>query len=116
MRGDENPQPAMFSYIDLESRIPADHPIRKIKCIVDKAIKEISDYFDDMYSSIGRASIPPEQLIRASLLQIFFSIRSERQLVERIDYDLLFRWFVGLGIDDPVWNHSTFSKNPLMSG
>lgn len=111
MRGIENPQPSMFSYVDLESRIPANHPIRKIRKIVDSAIEYISPVFDEMYSEIGRASIPPEQLIRASLLQIFFTIRSERQLMERIDYDLLFRWFVGLGMDDPVWNHSVFSKN-----
>ena len=111
MRGDINPQPGMFSYIDLESRIPDQHPIRKIRRIVDDALAEIAPEFDAMYSANGRPSIPPEMLIRASLLQIFFTIRSERQLVERIDYDLLFRWFVGLGIDDPVWNHSTFSKN-----
>ncbi len=111
MRGDINPQPNMFSYVDLESRIPKEHPIRKIRAVVDTALGEIAPWFDDMYATHGRPSIPPEMLIRASLLQIFFTIRSERQLVERIDYDLLFRWFVGLGIDDPVWNHSTFSKN-----
>ena len=111
MRGDVNPQSTMFSYVDLESRIPARHPIRKIRAVVDKALEEMAPWFDDMYATSGRPSIPPEMLIRASLLQIFFTIRSERQLVERIDYDLLFRWFVGLGIDDPVWNHSTFSKN-----
>lgn len=111
MRGDLNPQPGMFSYIDLESRIPEQHPIRKIRRIVDEALVEIAPEFDAMYATNGRPSIPPEMLIRASLLQIFFTIRSERQLAERIDYDLLFRWFVGLGIDDPVWNHSTFSKN-----
>ena len=111
MRGDIDPQPSMFSFIDLESRIPQQHPIRKIRRIVDKALVEIAPAFDEMYASKGRPSIPPEMLIRASLLQIFFTIRSERQLVERIDYDLSFRWFVGLGIDDSVWNHSTFSKN-----
>lgn len=111
MRGDINPQALMFSYIDLESRIPKEHPIRKIRRIVDEAIDEIEPWFDEMYAAQGRPSIPPEMLIRASLLQIFFTIRSERQLVERIDYDLMFRWFIGLGMDDEVWNHSTFSKN-----
>ena len=111
MRGEENPQPQIFSYVDLESRVPRQHPIRKVRRIVDEALAELGPTFEQMYSDQGRRSIPPEQLLRALLLQIFFSIRSERLLVERIDYDLLFRWFVGLGIDDPVWHHSTFSKN-----
>lgn len=111
MRGEANPQPSMFSYIDLEKRIPHNHPIRKIRRIVDVALADIEAAFDDMYANEGRPSIPPEQLLRALLLQILFTLRSERQLVERIDYDLLFRWFVGLGIDDRVWHHSTFSKN-----
>lgn len=111
MRGDINPQAAMFSYVDLESRIPAKHPIRKIRKVVDKAIDEISIFFDGIYSTNGRPSIPPEMLLKASLLQVLFSIRSERQLCERIDFDLMFRWFVGLGMDQEVWNHSTFSKN-----
>lgn len=111
MRGEANPQPSMFSYVDLERRIPPSHPIRKIRRIVDTALEEIEPSFDEMYASQGRPSIPPEQLLRALLLQILFTVRSERQLMERIDYDLLFRWFVGLGVDDPVWNHSTFSKN-----
>lgn len=111
MRGEANPQPSMFSYIDIESRIPQSHPIRKIRRIVDEAIINIEASFDEMYSTEGRPSIPPEQLLRALLLQILFTIRSERQLIERIDYDLLFRWFVGLGLDDRVWHHSTFSKN-----
>ncbi len=111
MRGEEDPQPPMFSYVDLESRVPKDHPIRKIRQIVDEALAELEPAFEKMYSDKGRRSIPPEQLLRALLLQIFYSVRSERMLVERIDYDLLFRWFVGLGMDDPVWNHSTFSKN-----
>lgn len=101
----------MFSYVDLESRIPKDHPIRKIRRTVDEALAELEPAFDEMYAERGRPSIPPEQLIRALLLQILFTIRSERQLMERIDYDLLFRWFVGLRMDDPVWNHSVFSKN-----
>lgn len=111
MRGEIDPQPEMFSYVDLESRIPAMHPIRKIRRIVDEALSELEPAFAEMYADRGRPSIPPEQLLRALLLQIFFTIRSERLLMERIDYDLLFRWFVGLGIDDTVWNHSVFSKN-----
>lgn len=111
MRGEISPQDVLFSYRTLESRIPADHPIRKVRKVVDQALKELAPTFDDMYSSVGRPSIPPEQLIRAMLLQVLFTIRSERQLVERLDYDLMFRWFVGLGMDDEVWNHSTFSKN-----
>ena len=111
MRGEVDRQPKMFSYVDLESRIPKHHPIRKIRKIVDKTLPALEVAFEQMYSERGRPSIPPEQLIRALLLQIFFTIRSERQLMERIDYDLLFRWFVGLSIDDVVWNHSVFSKN-----
>ena len=111
MRGEIDGQPEMFSYVDLEARIPLQHPIRKIRGIVDEALIELEPAFAEMYSDRGRPSIPPEQLLRAMLLQILFTIRSERLLMERIDYDLLFRWFVGLGIDDAVWNHSVFSKN-----
>ena len=111
MRGEIDAQPEMFSYVDLEARIPSQHPIRKIRGIVDEALIELEPAFAQMYSDRGRPSIPPEQLLRAMLLQILFTIRSERLLMERIDYDLLFRWFVGLGIDDAVWNHSVFSKN-----
>ena len=111
MRGEIDPQPEMFSYVDLESRIPPSHPIRKIRGIVDAELMELEPAFAEMYSDRGRPSIPPEQLLRALLLQILFTIRSERLLMERIDYDLLFRWFVGLGMDDSVWNHSVFSKN-----
>lgn len=111
MRGEINPQASMFSYVDIEKRIPNSHPIRKIRKIVDKALLELDDYFDLLYSEEGRPSIPPEMLLRASLLQILFTVRSERQLCERIDYDLMFRWFVGLSMDDKVWDHSTFSKN-----
>lgn len=111
MRGHIDPQPLLFSYVDLENRIPKQHPIRKIRNIIDKALDELEPEFDAMYAQVGRPSIPPERLLRATLLQILFTIRSERQLCERIDYDLMFRWFVGLGVDDPVWNHSTFSKN-----
>jgi transposase len=111
MRGDQVIQSNLFSYVDLESRIPEKHQIRRIKKVVDKALSVLSNDFDEMYSHEGRPSIPPEQLLRALLLQIFFSIRSERQLMERINYDLLFRWFVGISMDAEVWNHSTFSKN-----
>ncbi len=111
MRGELDRQPEMFSYVDLESRIPSNHPIRKIRRIVDEALVELEPAFAEMYSERGRPSIPPEQLLRGLLLQILFTIRSERLLVERINYDLLFRWFVGLGMDDKVWNHSVFSKN-----
>lgn len=111
MRGESNSQGALFSYVDLESRIPSSHPIRKVRQVVDKALNDMDWAFEEMYARVGRPSIPPEQLIRALLLQILFTIRSERQLMERLDYDLMFRWFVGLAMDDRVWNHSVFSKN-----
>lgn len=111
MRGRIDPQTIMFSYVDLEQRVPKDHPIRKIRATVDKALKAMEQDIDAVYALDGRPSIPPEQLLRALLLQILYTIRSERQLVERLDYDLLFRWFVGLGIEEPVWNHSSFTKN-----
>jgi transposase len=111
MRGDDAICGNLFSYIDLEKRVQADHPLRLIRQIANAALHALSGEFDKLYSPIGRVSIPPERLIRALLLQAFYSIRSERQLVERIDYDLLFRWFVGLGIEDPVWDATTFSKN-----
>ncbi|MGI9294414.1 MAG: IS5 family transposase [Pseudomonadales bacterium] len=111
MRGQEDQQPALFSYISLEDRVPVNHPIRTIRKIVDSAIEQLDDPFEAMYSAHGRPSIAPERLIRALLLQILYSIRSERQLVERLNYDLLFRWFVGLNIDDAVWHATTFTKN-----
>ncbi len=111
MRGEIDPQASMFSYVDLESRIPKGHPIRKIRGIVDEALAELEPAFEEMYSDRGRPSIPPEQLLRALLLQILFTVRSELLLMERIDYDLMFRWFIGLGMDDTVWNHSVSSKN-----
>lgn len=111
MRGESNNQGTLFSYVDLEARIPAHHPIRKVRQVVDQALKDMDWAFEAMYSRVGRPSIPPEQLIRALLLQVLFTIRSERQLMERLDYDLMFRWFVGLSMDDAVWNHSVFSKN-----
>lgn len=111
MRGELDFQVSMFSYVDLESRISLRHPIRVIRRIVDAALEEMEPVFSRMYAERGRPSIPPEHLLRALLLQILYTVRSERLLMERIDHDLLFRWFVGLGIDDPVWDHSTFSKN-----
>jgi len=97
--------------VDLETRIRADHPLRVIREIVNATLKSMSAAFDALYSPVGRESLPPERLLRALLLQAFYSIRSERQLVERIAFDLLFRWFVGLGVDDPVWDATTFTKN-----
>lgn len=111
MRGDDQNQQAMFSYISPEARVPKDHPLRPIRIMVDNALVDLAPLFKEMYSHTGRPSIPPEQLLRALLLQILYSIRSERMLVEQLDYNLLFRWFVGLSMDDKVWDHSTFSKN-----
>ena len=111
MRGDDMICGSLFSYIDLEKRVRVDHPLRVIREIANAALAALSGEFAELYSPIGRGSIPPERLMRALLLQAFCSIRSERQLVERIDYDLLFRWFVGLGIEDPVWDATTFTKN-----
>ncbi len=111
MRGKSTDQQAIFSYVSLEDRIPKRHPLRDIRKIVDKALGELSSTFDEMYARSGRPSIPPEQLIRAMLIQVLFSIRSERQLMEELDFNLLYRWFVGLSMDDQVWNHSVFSKN-----
>jgi len=101
----------MFSYVSLEDRVPADHPLRAIRRITDRALARISPQFDRLYVQFGRPSIPPEQLLRGLLLQALYTIRSERQLMEQLDYSLLFRWFVGLGIDDAVWAPTTFSKN-----
>jgi transposase len=111
MRGDDQNQQAMFSYVSPEARVPKDHPLRPIRIMVDNALVALTPLFQEMYSHTGRPSIPPEQLLRALLLQILYSIRSERMLVEQLDYNLLFRWFVGLSMDDRVWDHSTFSKN-----
>jgi transposase len=111
MRGSDEVAGSLFSYVSLEKRVPVDHPLRAIRRIVNATLAEMSAEFDALYPSNGRYSIPPERLLRALLLQAFYSIRSERQLVERIDFDLLFRWFVGLGIDDPVWDATTFTKN-----
>ena len=97
--------------MDLEARVRRDHPLRPIRGIANAALGALSVEFAALYSGMGRPSIAPEMLLRAMLLQAFYSVRSERQLMERLEFDLLFRWFVGLGIDDPVWDHSTFSKN-----
>jgi len=111
MRGPNQEQDHIFSYRSPAERVPSDHPLRIIKDIANRALKELSPEFNKMYSPVGRASIPPEKLIRALLLQALYSIRSERLLMEELDYNLLFRWFVGLSMDDEVWDHSTFSKN-----
>jgi transposase len=111
MRGDDPQNGAMFSYIMPEQRVPADHPLRPLRQLVDAALTRLSARFDRMYSDMGRPSIAPEKLLRALLLQVLYSIRSERLLIEQLDYNLLFRWFVGLSMDDPVWNATTFTKN-----
>lgn len=111
MRGVDNRTGKLFSYVDLEVRVPQNHPLRAIRAIVNAALAALEGEFARLYAPIGRPSIPPEKLLRAMLLQVFYSIRSERQLMERLEFDLLFRWFVGIGVDDPAWDHSTFSKN-----
>ena len=111
MRGSEQRTGELFSYVDLEKRVRLEHPLRPIREIANAGLTALAADFAALYSSVGRPSIAPERLLRAMLLQAFYSIRSERQLMERLDTDLLFRWFVGLGVDDPVWDHSTFSKN-----
>jgi transposase len=111
MRGDERVQDGMFSYVTLEQRVPQEHPLREIRRLTDVVLRSLSAEFEQMYSASGRPSIAPEYVLRALLLQAFYSVRSERQLVEQLDYNLLFRWFVGLGMDDAVWNHAVFSKN-----
>jgi transposase len=111
MRGDDQQTGFMFSYLSPDQRVPADHPLRAVRRLTDGALDELSPRFAKMYSDLGRPSIPPEQLLRALLLQLLYSVRSERLLIEQLDYNLLFRWFVGLSMDAPVWNHSTFSKN-----
>jgi transposase len=111
MRGDDNQQDGMFSYISPEKRVPADHPLRPIRKMVDEILKEMSPAFSRLYSPVGRPSIAPERLLRSLLLQIFYSVRSERMLIEQLQYNLLFRWFVGMEMDEAVWNHAVFSKN-----
>ena len=111
MRGEDRRTGALFSYVDLEFRVPADHPLRAIRDVVNAVLAAMSSDFEALYSRLGRPGIAPERLLRALLVQCFYSVRSERQLMERLEFDLLFRWFVGLGVDDPVWDASTFSKN-----
>jgi transposase len=111
MRGTDEASGSLFSYVDLEARIPARHPLRKIRQVVNDALASLDGEFSALYIDFGRPSIAPERLIRASLIQILFSVRSERQLMEQMQYNLLFRWFVGLGIDDPVWVPTVFTKN-----
>lgn len=111
MRGADISQPSLFVARTVDDFVPKKHPLRKMRVLVDEALEELDGVFDSIYSEIGRESIAPERLIRASLLQVLYTIRSERQLVEHIQFNLLYRWFVGLELDDPVWNHSTFSKN-----
>jgi len=111
MRGEDAKQEAMFSYVSPEQRVPADHPLRPVREMVDTILKEMSPRFARLYSNLGRPSIAPERLLRALLLQIFYSVRSERLLMEQLDYNLLFRWFVGMEMDEEVWNHAVFSKN-----
>jgi transposase len=112
MRGNDGKQQSgMFSYVSLEERVREDHPLRAVRKLTDQVMKSMSGKLDKLYSDVGRPSIAPERLLRALLLQAFYSIRSERLLMEQLDYNLLFRWFVGLEIDDEVWNHAVFSKN-----
>jgi transposase len=111
MRGEDRTSGALFSYVDMEARIPAKHPLRAMRRLTNVALAELDGAFSGLYDRIGRPSIAPERLLRATLLQLLYTIRSERQLVERIEFDLLFRWFVGLSIDETVFDASTFSKN-----
>lgn len=110
-RGDDRHQQGMFSYLSPEQRVRPDHPLRTIRPMVDAVLRDMSPTFDALYAQIGRPSIPPEKLLRALLLQVLYTVRSERLLMEELDYSVLFRWFVGLNMDEPVWDHSTFSKN-----
>jgi len=111
MRGDNFDQDGVFSYISPEQRVPQDHPLRAIRAMVDRVLVELSPEFDRLYARTGRPSVPPEKLLKALLLQVLYTVRSERLLMEQLDYNLLFRWFVGLNMDDPVWDPTTFTKN-----
>ena len=111
MRGEDRTSGALFSYVDVEARLPAKHPLRAMRRLANAALDELDARFSALYEAVGRPSIPPERLLRATLLQLLYSIRSERQLVERLEFDMLFRWFVGLSIDEKVFDASTFSKN-----
>ena len=118
MRGRDRRTGGLFSYIDIEDRVRGDHPLRPIREMANAALAALSNDFDGLYSRTSRPSIAPEKLLRAILLQAFYSTRLERQLMKRLEFDLLFRWFVGIGIDEPVWDHSGFSTNrdPLLDG
>ena len=118
MRGHDEQTTHMFSYLSPEQRMPADHPLRAVRALTDEALQTMSRRFASLYATTGRPSIPPEQLLRALLLQVLYTVRSERLLMEELNYNLLFRWFVGLNMDDPVWHPTTFTKNRdrLLSG
>jgi transposase len=111
MRGDDEQQASVWSYIPLEQRVPVDHPLRALRAMVDEGLRELSPQFSQLYATVGRPSIAPERLLRALLLQVLYSVRSERLLMEQLDYNLLFRWFVGLSADDPIWDATVFTKN-----
>ncbi len=111
MRGDDQQQGSMYSYVTMERRIRKDHPVRRIRGLVDRALERMDSLLEKVYASRGRPSIAPERVLRAQLLMVLYSIRSERQLMEQLDYNL-FRWFVGLGMDDPVWDVTVFTKEP----
>jgi len=111
MRGNDKQQEEMFSYVSMEKRVPRNHPLRRVRAMTDAALQRMSPEFDAMYACMGRPSIPPERLLRALLLQALYSVRSERRLMEQLQYDLLFRWFVGLSMDEPVWDETVFTKN-----
>src|SRR5450432_647208 len=111
MRGTDTQQSSMFSYLSPEERVPANHPLRPIRLMVDDALKALSPSFSRLYSALGRPSIPPEKLLRALLLQVLYTVRSERMLMEQLEYNLLFRWFVGLNMDETVWVPTVFTKN-----
>src|SRR6202163_4559496 len=111
MRGHDRPQSTMLTLVNPEKRVPANHPIRLIKQLAEVALKELSPLFEQMYSEVGRPSIPPERLLKASLLMAFYTVRSERLFCEQLDYDLLFRWFLDMGLDEPSFDHSSFSRN-----
>jgi transposase len=111
MRGNDNQQEEMFSYVSMEKRVPKDHPLRRVRGMTDRALRGMTAEFDALYAGMGRPSIAPERLLRALLLQMLYTVRSERQLMERLEYDLLFRWFVGLSMDEKVWDATVYTKN-----
>ena len=111
MRSKDSQSTAMWSYVSPEQRVPADHPLRPIREMVNAALARLSPEFSKLYAKRGRPSIPPERLLRALLLQVLYTVRSERMLMEQLEYNMLFRWFVGLNMDDPIWDPTTFTKN-----